>query len=617
MGQPKPYEHDLDQAYLANILPEGPGVYLFKDSRGKTLYVGKAKNLRKRVLSYFRARGTSCSKTLFMLKKASGLDFILTSNEKEAFILESTLIKRYKPRYNIVLRDDSQYPCLRLSLEEPFPRLTIVRKIKRDGARYFGPFSSASAVRNTLKVIDRIFQLRKCKTSALPKRSRPCLNYQMDRCLAPCSGKISEAEYGRVVKQVILFLEGKSEELISHLAQEMKDASARLEFERAARLRDQITSVQKTIERQQVVSPGMEDLDVIGIAQREDSFQLVVMYIREGRLIGIRNYRVKSPGHSPSEVMEAFIKQYYSRDLFLPGEIILSTPIEEAMAISAWLTDCAAKKVSIKVPKRGTKKRLTEMAVANAESLLSSADLPEPDRLIALIKERLGLTRPPVRIEGLDVSTLYGSKAVGAIVSFVNGKPYKAGYRNFKIKWADGMDDYGMLAEVVARRIALGDLPDLFLVDGGKGQLAVLERVVKEHVGKTSPQLAAIAKADKKKGERADKVFVQGRQNPISLSPKDPVLMLLMRIRDEAHRRAITYHRKLQKAEISTSILDQIPGVGPTRKRALLTHFKDLDSLFKASEEELASVKGITARVAREIRHFFNELEGSPTRPIK
>lgn len=617
MGQSKPYEHDLDQAYLANILPEGPGVYLFKDSRGKTLYVGKAKNLRKRVLSYFRARGTSCSKTLFMLKKASGLDFILTSNEKEAFILESTLIKRYKPRYNIVLRDDSQYPCLRLSLEEPFPRLTIVRKIKRDGARYFGPFSSASAVRNTLKVIDRIFQLRKCKTSALPKRSRPCLNYQMDRCLAPCSGKISEAEYGRVVKQVILFLEGKSEELISHLAQEMKDASARLEFERAARLRDQITSVQKTIERQQVVSPGMEDLDVIGIAQREDSFQLVVMYIREGRLIGIRNYRVKSPGHSPSEVMEAFIKQYYSRDLFLPGEIILSTPIEEAMAISAWLTDCAAKKVSIKVPKRGTKKRLTEMAVANAESLLSSADLPEPDRLIALIKERLGLTRPPVRIEGLDVSTLYGSKAVGAIVSFVNGKPYKAGYRNFKIKWADGMDDYGMLAEVVARRIALGDLPDLFLVDGGKGQLAVLERVVKEHVGKTSPQLAAIAKADKKKGERADKVFVQGRQNPISLSPKDPVLMLLMRIRDEAHRRAITYHRKLQKAEISTSILDQIPGVGPTRKRALLTHFKDLDSLFKASEEELASVKGITARVAREIRHFFNELEGSPTRPIK
>ncbi|HIC85886.1 MAG TPA: excinuclease ABC subunit UvrC, partial [Desulfobacterales bacterium] len=490
MGQSKPYEHDLDQAYLANILPEGPGVYLFKDSRGKTLYVGKAKNLRKRVLSYFRARGTSCSKTLFMLKKASGLDFILTSNEKEAFILESTLIKRYKPRYNIVLRDDSQYPCLRLSLEEPFPRLTIVRKIKRDGARYFGPFSSASAVRNTLKVIDRIFQLRKCKTSALPKRSRPCLNYQMDRCLAPCSGKISEAEYGRVVRQVILFLEGKSEELISHLAQEMKDASARLEFERAARLRDQITSVQKTIERQQVVSPGMEDLDVIGIAQREDSFQLVVMYIREGRLIGIRNYRVKSPGHSPSEVMEAFIKQYYSRDLFLPGEIILSTPIEEAMAISAWLTDCAAKKVSIKVPKRGTKKRLTEMAVANAESLLSSADLPEPDRLIALIKERLGLTRPPVRIEGLDVSTLYGSKAVGAIVSFVNGKPYKAGYRNFKIKWADGMDDYGMLAEVVARRIALGDLPDLFLVDGGKGQLAVLERVVKEHVGKTSPQLA-------------------------------------------------------------------------------------------------------------------------------
>ena len=617
MGQSKPYEHDLDQAYLANILPEGPGVYLFKDSRGKTLYVGKAKNLRKRVLSYFRARGTSCSKTLFMLKKASGLDFILTSNEKEAFILESTLIKRYKPRYNIVLRDDSQYPCLRLSLEEPFPRLTIVRKIKRDGARYFGPFSSASAVRNTLKVIDRIFQLRKCKTSGLPKRSRPCLNYQMDRCLAPCSGKISEAEYGRVVKQVTLFLEGKSEELISHLAQEMKDASARLEFERAARLRDQITSVQKTIERQQVVSPGMEDLDVIGIAQREDSFQLVVMYIREGRLIGIRNYRVKSPGHSPSEVMEAFIKQYYSRDLFLPAEIILSTPIEEAMAISAWLTDCAAKKVSIKVPKRGTKKRLTEMAVANAESLLSSADLPEPDRLIALIKERLGLTRPPVRIEGLDVSTLYGSKAVGAIVSFVNGKPYKAGYRNFKIKWADGMDDYGMLAEVVARRIALGDLPDLFLVDGGKGQLAVLERVVKEHVGKTSPQLAAIAKADKKKGERADKVFVQGRQNPVSLSPKDPVLMLLMRIRDEAHRRAITYHRKLQKAEISTSILDQIPGVGPTRKRALLTHFKDLDSLFKASEEELASVKGITARVAREIRHFFNELEGSPTRPIK
>ncbi len=616
MNQPKPYEHDLDQAHLASILPQAPGVYLFKDRQGKVLYVGKAKNLKKRLLTYFGSRAKTSTKTSFMLKKASGLDFILTSNEKEAFILESTLIKKHKPQYNIVLRDDSQYPCLRLSLDEPFPKLAIVRKIKKDGARYFGPFSSASAVRNTLKVIDRIFQLRKCKTTSLPKRSRPCLNYQMERCLAPCSGKVVEEEYARIVKQVTLFLEGKNKELVSQLTKEMKEASERLEFEKAARLRDQIASVEKTIERQQVVSPEMADQDVIGMAQKDGTFQLVAMHIREGRLIDTRSCRVKGHGDNLSEVMEAFIKQHYSRNVLLPREIILSTPIEEAGAISAWLSELAGKKVSITVPKRGGKKRLAEMATANAESLLKGMDLAGAGQLIMMVKEKLRLTRPPIRIEALDISTHHGSGAVGAVVSFIDGRPNKAGYRNFKIKRATGIDDYLMLAEVAARRIAHKDLPDLFLVDGGKGQLAVLERVLKGQVGERIPELAAIAKADKKRGEKADKVFIRGRKNPINLPPGDPVLLLLMRIRDEAHRRAITYHRKVRKADITASILDKIPGVGPARKRALLKHFKDLNAIFKASEEELASLKGLNAQVARNIRKFLDEWNSSPLGPL-
>ncbi len=590
---------------MNRVLPAAPGVYLFKDQEGRVIYVGKAKDLKKRVLSHLRSGAGN--KTFYMLRRAKGLDLILTSNEKEAFILENTLIKRHKPRYNIVLRDDSQYPCLRLSLDEPFPRLTIVRRIRKDKARYFGPFSSASAVRSTLRVIDRIFQLRKCKTRELPRRKRPCLNHQLDRCLAPCTGNVSQEEYQKLVRQVIMFLEGKSNELLSHLTQEMEEASRTLEFERAARIRDQIESVKKTIERQHAVSPGMEDQDVIGLAQAEESSRLVVMHIREGRLIGTANYRIKGPGGTPQEVVEAFIKQHYCAHVFIPREILVPVSIEEAGAIASWLSGIAGKRISITAPRRGTKKRLVDMACSNARGLLVEPKSIDSEQLSRALKETLRLEKTPVRIEGLDISTLYGGEAVASLVSFVNGEPEKSGYRNFRIRRVAGMDDYAMLAEAVARRVEHGSLPDLFLVDGGKGQLAVVEGILRKRLGEEAPPVVGIAKAARRKGERADKIYISGRKNPLSLKSGDPALMLLMRIRDEAHRRAVLYHRKLRKTKMTTSLLDQIPGIGPKRKRALLRHFKALEAIYRASEEELLEVPGITSRVAKEIVQFFNK----------
>jgi excinuclease ABC subunit C len=596
---------DMNPERLQKTLPDRPGVYLFKDDSGTVIYVGKAKDLRKRVLSYFKAPGDLPHKTALMMRWAEHLDFIITSTEKEAFILESNLIKQFMPRYNIILRDDKQYPCLRLNVKEPYPRLTIARRIKKDGALYFGPFSSAQSVRSTLKVIDRVFQLRKCKGRGLPKRARPCLNHQMDLCYGPCTQDIPVSQYQAVLRQVILFLEGRSGELIRHLEREMKEASENLEFEKCARIRDQIRAVKKTVERQHMVSPRLEDQDIIGLAQHEGLYQVVVLFVRRGYMTGSRNYRFRNPGGQPSEVMEAFIKQYYHRESFIPKQIIISDPIEDLLSITEWLCDLAEKKVVIHRPRRGEKLRLVKMAVANAENLLEAQLEPRDEDVISHLQSVLKLKKAPRRIEGLDISNLKGDMAVGSVVSFLDATPHGPGYRNYKIKQVQGIDDYGMMVELVSRRVSKGQLPDLFVVDGGKGHLMAVKRALDRQGLSHIPEVVSIAKAHEGEAEKRDKVFLVGRKNPLKLNADHPVLLLMMRIRDEAHRRAVGYHRKLSRNKLRESELDHIPGVGARRKQLLFKHFKDLDSMARASVDELAGVPGISQSLAERILRFL------------
>jgi len=591
----------MDPEFLRAHASEGPGIYIFKDGSGRPIYVGKAKNLKKRVLSYFKASGDIPHKTQVMMSRAKSLEFILTTTDKEAFILESNLIKKHLPRYNIILRDDKQYPWLRLDPNEPYPSLCIVRKARKDGARYFGPFSSALSVRSTVKLIDRIFHLRKCRDRSLPKRPRPCLNYQLERCLGPCAMDVPRESYRLIVEQVTLFLEGRSQELIKTLRKGMETASENLDFERAAKIRDQIKAVERTVERQSVVSPKMEDQDVIGLARSEARVQIVVLSIRKGHLTGSRDYAFRNEEGSASEVMGAFVKQYYPREAFIPKNILLSDPIEDQPGVEEWISELAGKRIFIECPSRGAKARLTKMAVANAENLLKRR--AEPD-LISMAQEVLKLEKLPRTMEAVDISNISGDMAVGAMVSFVDGEPHRAGYRNFKIKTVEGIDDYGMMAELISRRLSKDPVPDLIVVDGGKGHLAAVKKVVDRLHAGDPPDLVAIAKANQ--DEEADKVFIPGRKNPIPLRQDHPVLHLLMRIRDEVHRRAISYHRKLRGKDLTTSILDRIPGIGLKKKRSLLNHFGSLDAVAGATTEDLLKVPGITLIQAKTIVDFFS-----------
>lgn len=598
----------LDPAELQQTWPAEPGVYQFKDASGRILYVGKAKNLKKRVLSYCKSPKNLPSKTALMMNKARAVDFIITSTEKEAFFLERSLIKKYMPRYNVDLRDDKQYPCLRLDINEPYPRLRIARRIRKDGALYFGPFSSARSVRRTLQVIDRVFQLRKCKTKSLPNRSRPCLNYQLDRCLGPCTNDIPASEYKAVVGQVRLFLEGRNRELLRTINSRMQKAAAVLDFERAARLRDQIRAVERTVEHQKVVSPRMEDRDIIGLIREAESWQIAVLFVRQGYLVGNRNYRFDEVAGSDSEIMAGFLKQYYPREAFTPPEILISEALEDLGPLSDWLSEQAGRKIVIRHPLKGEKRRWVEMAVANARNLLQSRTILQGKDLSARVQSVLKLKKPPITIEALDISNLQGGSAVGATVSFSNGRPHRAGYRNYKIRDVQGVDDYGMIAEVAARRLANGSPPDLLLVDGGKGHLAAVQRAFKisrqergRRTAENLPEIAAIAKADGVRREKQDKIYLEGRKNPVVLKPDHPVLLLLMRIRDEAHRRAIAYHRRLRKKGLQNSKLDQIPGIGPGRKKILLEHFNDIRTISRAQAEELSRIPGISRSLAAKI----------------
>jgi excinuclease ABC subunit C len=593
----------MNPELLRSQLPDGPGVYLFKDASGEIIYVGKAKSLKKRVLSYFKQAGDLPPKTSVMMGRARSLEYILTSNEKEAFILESNLIKKHLPRYNIILRDDKQYPWLRLAAEEDYPNLSIVRRPRKDGALYFGPFSSAQSVRRTMKLIDRIFQLRKCRGRDLPGRSRPCLNFQLDRCLGPCTQKITPANYKEVVKQVRLFLEGRSLELVKYLKETMESAAEKLDFEKAARIRDQIKAVEKTIERQGVVSPRMGDQDVIGLAHREGAFMVVLLLIRAGYLTGSRDYLLKSEGGTAQEVLEAFLKQHYTEETFIPKSILISESVEDMASIAGWISEFAGRKVAIEHPLRGEKLRLVKMAVTNAATLLKNRVEASGEDIVRMAQSVLMVSRAPKTMEGLDISNISGNMAVGAVVSFEDGQPRKANYRNYRIKGVEGIDDYAMMAELVRRRLSGNPPPDLFVVDGGKGHLHAVKRVIDQLRPENAPGIVAIAKKDEK--AEKDRVFIPNRKNPLPLREGHPVLLLLMRIRDEAHRSAVGYHRKLRAKRLRLSDLDQISGIGPRRKKILLRYFGSLEAIAAAEAEELAKVPGISVSLAKEIVDFF------------
>ena len=594
----------LSSNTLKNI-PQGSGVYLFKDKLGKIVYIGKAKNLHKRINSYFSKARNQPYKLSLLLKTAHRIDHIETVTEKEALILEGNLIKKYRPKYNVTLKDDANYPLLKLDITTEYPRLTIVRRMKNDGAVYFGPFTSASAVRSTLRLIGPIFPLRKCTTKGIPKRSRPCLNYQLGRCLAPCCLNVRVEDYQEIVDQVKLFLEGRSKELISKLRKIMRNAAKELNFEKSARIRDQIKAIEKTVERQTIVSTRMKDQDIIGLSYLDNEAGIVMLLVRSGYMVGSKNYVIHYKWENPGEILEAFLKQYYRDKKFIPPDIILSESINDTQLLSSWLTERAGKKISISSPTRGDKKKLVNIAIKNAKNILQKRQKSDQSAILEQAKIICNLKRRPNHIEGIDISNLKGAHAVASLVTFIEGLPKKSAYRNYKIKEVMGIDDYSMIAEVVKRRLKKGTPPDLLVIDGGKGHLSVVMKTIGDLDLAIPPDALSIAKADKEKPGDIDKIFLSNRKNPLILSRNHPVLSLFMRIRDETHRRAISYHRKIRKKQLIGSELEMIPGIGEKRKKVLLKNLGDIQSVSKANIADLERISGISHVLAKNIVEYF------------
>ncbi|MBN2418997.1 MAG: excinuclease ABC subunit UvrC, partial [Deltaproteobacteria bacterium] len=507
-------------------LPNEPGVYLFRDSAEKVIYVGKAKNLKNRVSSYFNSPSEMTPKTVMMISKAKYLELILTGTENEAFLLEGTLIKKHMPRYNIILRDDKQYPYLKIRTDETYPRLEFVRKMRSDNALYFGPYSSSGSVRNTMKLINRIFRLRKCSKNFMTGRTRPCLNFQLGRCLGPCAIEVSAEQYRSIVNNVRLFLEGRSRELVKRLEMDMKKFAEEEKYEDAARVRDQIKAVERTIEKQNVASARMEDEDIIGVAQKNGISQVVILFSRKGVVTGSRDFRFENPDVAPSEIIEAFLKQYYHGDRYVPKNILVSHHIDDLRPISDWLSSFLDRKISIHHPVRGKKVGAVNLAVKNAENILNRTEKFTASQLLEMTRSVLRLDGIPHKMEAMDISNLQGNQAVGTIVAYFDGKPWKEGYRNYRIKEVEGIDDYGMMSEMTSRRLASGDLPDLLIIDGGKGHLLAVSRVIEGFgfSGIKPPALVAIAK-EREQGATGDKLYLPGRKNPVRLKSDHPVLL--------------------------------------------------------------------------------------------
>lgn len=591
-------------------LPASPGVYLFKDKEGKVIYVGKAANLSNRVRSYFTKYSNLSSKTQRLVMRINDFEFVVTGSEQEALILECNMIKKYHPRYNVRLKDNKTFPYLKIAVNEDWPGIYITRRLQRDGARYFGPFASAGSVRKTLKLIKKIFPFRTCTKPINGKDKRPCLDYYIHRCLGPCIGAADKQEYQEVINQVILFLEGKQELVLGELKGKMKASAQQLQFERAALLRDQIHAVEKVIEGQKIAIRLKGEQDIIGLAQNEGKAYVEIFFVRNNKLIGRDHFIMEGVRDElPSQIMTSFVKQYYASASYIPPLVLLQYPVSEHQKLSEWLKQQKESSVKIQVPKLGVKKQLVNMVAENANkgSQLARAKHMNSQAMISSLqelKDRLCLPRIPLTIECYDISDIQGASAVGSMVVLEKGLPKPVCYRRFRIKTVGGVDDYAMIREVLRRRFERGmegkgnwaAVPDLILIDGGKGHLAsALE--VRQGLGMDIP-MASLAKGN-------EDVFVPGKSRPIDM-PKDSLaLRVLQRARDEAHRFAISYHRKLRRKEAINSVLDSIPGIGPKRKKALMSNFGSVEAIKVASQEELCLVTGITPTLAQRLKQYL------------
>ena len=601
-------------------LPNLPGVYLMLNKQGSVIYVGKAKDLRKRVKSYFNSAGDSRVLNKFLLPRVKKVDYLVTDTEKEALILENNLIKKYKPRYNIDLKDDKTHLSLKFTIRDKFPKLLLVRKIKKDGSQYFGPYSSSQAVKDTLKSIHYLFPLRTCRDTNFKNRTRPCLNYQIGRCLAPCAGKLKEEEYRKYVNGVTLFLKGRNNELLRFLKKMMKQESEQLKFEEAARIRDRISSIEKTVEKQKIVSHATVDQDIFGIYRQGDVAGAALLFIREGRLLDSKTFYFSSLTQTDGEILSSFLHQFYGNEVFIPREVIIPLDIEDKEATDEWLREKKGGKVSVLVPKRGGKLSLVKMAETNARHYFKVRQERHICNLEILeeIKKRLGLRKLPLRIACADISNFKGDMATGSVVSFFEGEPNKERYRHFRINTIAGMDDYGMMHELLSRytsKLTPDTLPQLLIIDGGKGHLNVALSVLKNQKIEEI-DVVALAKGEKegkilrnRQKIREDRFFLPGRKNPLLFPNNSPAFFLLQRIRDESHRFAINYHKKLLSRKSFKSRLDDIAGIGPIKKKELIRHFGSVRKIRNASIEEIAKVPKVSRKDVKMINIFFQKKE--------
>lgn len=601
--------------------PTEPGVYLMKDQRGEVIYVGKAKDLQARVRSYFKYAAGERRLITEQIEEVDDIDVVVAGSEKEALILENNFIKQFRPKYNVLFRDDKSFVSIKIRTDEPWPRPVVTRRIEDEGAVYFGPYASAKSARKTLRVIQDVFPLRKCSLQQCRKAERPCVYGQMGKCLAPCMCNVSEEEYAELLEEVKLFLRGKNEDLVDQLRAEMKAAAEKLNFEKAARIRDRIEAVEETLQKQQVASSMEEiDRDIFGLHATEDTLSVAILFVRSGNLQDVGTYHFSRSYAEKEEVFRSFLNQFYSANRFIPEEILLPVSTEDSDLLKSWLSEEKGRKVKVACPQRGAKKRLVELANRNAREAerISSTQGEKRQQEIESLRETAGLENPPRTIECFDISNLQGHQAVGSMVAFRGGAPVKDRYRRYKIREVEGQDDFAMMREVVRRRyrhvaeqsgpVWQQELPDLIVLDGGIGQLnAGLSAL--EGLGIERPDMIGLAKARVRKGEqeKGERIFLPGQSEPINLADETAGYRLVTRVRDEAHRFAISYHRTLRRKGAFESPLMEVSGIGQRLAGRIIDRFKTLRRVAEAGIDELAEVKGVSERLARRILEHMQE----------
>lgn len=649
-----------------DLAPYDPGVYLMRDGRGKIIYVGKAKNLKKRLASYFVRGGGHDLKTTLLVSNIADFDTIVTITEHEALILEATLIKKHRPKYNVFLKDGKNYPCFRIDTLQSYPVLQVVRTIKNDRATYFGPYSSGYSVKKTLKQVNRIFKLRKCRDTQFKNRSRPCIQFQINACLGPCCNDVPVESYGKIVSDVTLFLKGRAPDLIRRLKQEMVAEAELEQFEKAAQIRDTVSAIEKTLEQQIAVATDMMDRDVFACVGERGRAVVTLLFVRSGYVVGTEHYSFEMNWNSTAQIMEAFIKQYYQTTTFTPPQILVAEDFDDRILLEESLSMGRGKKVNILVPERGEKRRIIEMAINNGQKELQSSISrnSETKETLIMLQNLTGMEKYPERIECFDNSNIAGTDPVSSMVVFINGEAEKSMYRKFIIRSVVGHDDYAYMTEVLTRRFSIKnsgkrranekknvegvkidesdtsktalseigkigktelpdirrvesvdirsmDLPDLLVVDGGRGQLSMAVAVLAELGLTDSIKVVGLAKKDPDKGEAYDKIYVPGRANPLNTTQSLKALYLLQRLRDEAHRFAVTFQKKRRSVRGERSLLDGIPGIGKKRKSMLLTHFKGVNSIKNATLEELTALPGISDSVAEALLKAIGNSEAT------